>query len=79
MGSALLTFLGGAVGAAIVGGIFSLIQHRLTRKDKLEDQAAEKKENDQERRRSNTKPSAILCSISFRNGQKAISRMVKSH
>lgn len=49
MGSALLTFLGGAVGAAIVGGIFSLITHRLSRKDKLEDQAAEKKENEQEK------------------------------
>lgn len=48
MGDAILTFLGGAVGAAIVGGIFSLITHRLNRKDKLEDKAAEKKENDQE-------------------------------
>lgn len=49
MGSALLTFLGGAVGAAIVGGIFSLIQHRLTRKDKLEDQAAEKEKTQKEK------------------------------
>jgi hypothetical protein len=48
LGSALLTFLGGAVGAAIVGGIFSLIQHRLTRKDKLADLEAERKEIQQE-------------------------------
>lgn len=49
MGTALLTFLGGAVGAAIVGGIFSLIQHRLARKDKLADQEAEKNEAKKEK------------------------------
>lgn len=49
MGSAILSFLSGAVGAAIVGGIFSLIQHRLTRKDKLKDQEAEKIENEQKK------------------------------
>lgn len=48
MGSAILSFLSGAVGAAIVGGIFSLITHRLNRKDKLADQKAEKIENEQE-------------------------------
>lgn len=48
MGSTILSFLSGAVGAAIVGGIFSLITHRLNRKDTLEDQAAEKIENQQE-------------------------------
>lgn len=45
MGNALITFLSGAVGAALVGGIFALIQHRLTRKDKLADMAADKQED----------------------------------
>ena len=45
MGDAILTFFGGAIGAAIVGGIFSLIQHRLSRKDKLEDKEAERQED----------------------------------
>ena len=49
MGHTLLSFLSGAVGAAIVGGIFSLITHRLNRKDKLADQAAERKDNEQEK------------------------------
>ena len=39
MGNAFLSFLTGAAGAAIVAGIFSLITHRLNRKDKLADQA----------------------------------------
>lgn len=47
MGSAILSFLSGAVGAAIVGGVFSLITHRLNRKDKLADQEAEKLETEQ--------------------------------
>ena len=33
----LIEFLGGAAGAALVAGIFALIQRRLNRKDKLED------------------------------------------
>ena len=49
MGSTILSLLSGAVGAAIVGGVFSLITHRLNRKDKLADQATEKKENEQEK------------------------------
>jgi len=44
MDSAVISFLSGAVGAALIGGIFSLIQHRLSRKDKLEDKQAEKEE-----------------------------------
>lgn len=48
MGSAILSFLSGAAGVAIVGGVFSLITHRLNRKDKLADQEAEKIKNEQE-------------------------------
>ena len=47
MGNSVLSFLSGALGAALVGGIFSLIQHRLSRKDKLADKAASKQENDE--------------------------------
>lgn len=46
---ALLTFFGGAVGAALVAGVFSLIQHRLSRKDALADKAADKKDDDAEK------------------------------
>ena len=34
----LIEFLSGAAGAALVAGIFALVQRRLNRKDKLEDQ-----------------------------------------
>lgn len=47
MGSALLSFLAGAAGAALVSGIFTLIVHRLNRKDKLEDRRTEKNEAEQ--------------------------------
>ena len=46
MGNTILSLLSGAVGAAIVGGVFSLITHRLNRKDKLADQEAEKIEKE---------------------------------
>lgn len=45
MGNTIISFLGGALGAALVGGIFSLITHRLTRKDKLADKEADKRED----------------------------------
>lgn len=45
MGNTIISFLGGALGAALVGGIFSLITHRLSRKDKLADKAADQKED----------------------------------
>ena len=40
----LKTFLGGAGGAAIVAGLFALIQWRLNRKAQKEDKAAEQKQ-----------------------------------
>lgn len=45
MGNTIISFLGGALGAALVGGIFSLITHRLSRKDKLADKAADREED----------------------------------
>lgn len=45
MGSSVVSFLSGALGAALVGGIFSLITHRLSRKDKLADKEADKQED----------------------------------
>lgn len=33
----ILSFVGGSCGAAIVSGIFAVIQHRMTRRDKLND------------------------------------------
>ena len=39
----LKTFLGGAGGAALVAGLFALIQSRLNRKDQEEDNAAARK------------------------------------
>ncbi len=41
---ALRSFLGGAGGAALVAGLFALIQWRLTRKAQIDDKAAEKQE-----------------------------------
>lgn len=41
----LKTFLGGAGGAAIVAGLFALIQWRLNRKAQKEDKAAERQES----------------------------------
>ncbi len=43
----LKSFLGGAGGAAIVAGLFALLQWRLTRKAQITDQAAEKQEASQ--------------------------------
>lgn len=45
MYSAIISFLSGAVGVALVGGIFSVITHRLSRKDNLADKAADRKED----------------------------------
>lgn len=53
--SALLTFFGGAAGAALVAGIFSLVQSRLARKDELEDMAADKAEDAEDRANSQEK------------------------
>lgn len=39
MGEVILSIVGGSCGAAIVSGIFALIQHRMSRKDKQEDRA----------------------------------------
>ena len=42
------TFLGGAGGAAIVAGLFALMQWRLNRKAQKEDQAADRKQAENE-------------------------------
>lgn len=47
MGNIAVSILTGAAGAALVAGVFSLIMHRLTRKDNLEDTEAKKSDVEQ--------------------------------
>lgn len=51
----LRTFLGGAGGAAIVTGLYGLIQWRLNRKAQKEDKAAEKQESESTRQNDTMK------------------------
>lgn len=47
MGNAITSFLTGAAGAALVAGLFSLIMHRLNRRDTLADKEAKSIEIEQ--------------------------------